>query len=82
MLTDTLEELINNIKDTYKNPLMWNFQAVPAKNIKYMYQKDDELTETFFVFYKKLGRDLVRKADTANEVIDEIERHFAIKRNK
>jgi len=52
MLTDTLEELINNIKDTYKNPLMWNFQAVPAKNIKYMYQKDDELTETFFVFYK------------------------------
>ena len=46
-----MEELINNIRDTYKNPLIWKFTSIDG-NRKYMYGEYDKLKETFFIFYK------------------------------
>lgn len=46
-----MEELIKNIIDTYKNPLIWKFNGING-NRKYMYGEHDELKETFFIFYK------------------------------
>jgi len=46
-----MEELINDIIGTYKNPLIWKFNSIDG-NRKSMYGEYDELKETFFVFYK------------------------------
>lgn len=46
-----MKELINDIINTYKNPLIWKFIDIDG-NRKFMYGENDELRETFYVFYK------------------------------
>lgn len=46
-----MEKQINDIINTYKNPLIWKFNGING-NRKLMYEEYDKLEETFFVFYK------------------------------
>ena len=48
-----MEERINKFLGAYENRLIWKFNDDINKNRKFMYGTNDELDETFFIFYKK-----------------------------
>ena len=47
-----MEKSINTFLENYENRLIWKFNDI-NRNRKFMYGKNDELKETFFIFYKK-----------------------------
>lgn len=46
-----MEEQINTFLGDYENRLIWKFNEING-NRKFMYGENDELRETFYVFYK------------------------------
>ena len=48
-----MEERINKFLGTYENCLIWKFNDDINGNRIFMYGKNDELDETFFIFHKK-----------------------------
>ena len=48
-----MEERINKFLGAYENRLIWKFNDDINGNRRFMYGTNDELDETFFIFYKK-----------------------------
>jgi hypothetical protein len=48
-----MEGRINKFLGAYENRLIWKFNDDINGNRRFMYGKNDELDETFFIFYKK-----------------------------
>ena len=44
-----MEKSINTFLENYENRLIWKFKDI-NRNRKFMYGKNDELDETFFIF--------------------------------
>lgn len=48
-----MEKQINKLLNAYENRLIWKFNENIKGNRQYMYGGNDELKETFFIFYEK-----------------------------